>query len=270
MSVQDQLPCSSLGATADVLGVLINRMSLGEALATIEGFIKRSERRTVVFPNPFCVTQSRRDRVYRLALNGADLRLADGWPVVWASRWMGAPAPERLAGPDLFVALNDLAEQAGYSVYLLGGAVPKNSERVAETLRVHYPRLRIVGTFSPPTGPVEEALADAVLRDIARCQPDILWVGLGSPMQETWLHRHRNRIEASVSLAVGGTFNYYNGTRRRAPKWMCECGLEWAHRIAQDPTLIWKKRFYSFPTEFFLPVWRQAMARAIALRVSRF
>ena len=257
----------TLQSGADVLGVQISRLDMKLALDTIEGFIARGERRTVVFPNPFCVIQARRDPAYRDALNRADLRLPDGWPVVWATRWLGAPAPERVAGPDLFVALNRRAESAGYTVYLLGGAIRDNAELVAEALRKRYPAIRIVGTSSPPAGPVDGAIAEGVLRDIARCRPNILWVGLGSPMQEAWLQRHRERIEANVSLAVGGTFNYYNGTRRRASPWLCEHGLEWLHRIAHDPTLIWKKRFYAFATEFFVPVWLDAIARSLHRRL---
>jgi len=240
--------------TADVLGVTVSPLTTDEALEEIERLIKTQGHSHVVFPNLFLVTEARRNPSYRSALNSAQLSLADGTPVVWALRWLGHRAASRVSGPDMFELVNSRAEERGYSVYLLGGAVENNAERVARKLKTLHPNLGIAGTFSPPAGPVQGDLEKRILADIARVRPDILWVGLGSPMQETWLWRNRDSIGARVSLAVGGTFNYYNGTRSRAPRWMRKAGLEWAYRVAQDPPLFWKKRFYSFPQEFVVPL----------------
>jgi N-acetylglucosaminyldiphosphoundecaprenol N-acetyl-beta-D-mannosaminyltransferase len=245
----------------DVLGVMVDRVGMMAALEAIDGFIDRNERRVAVFPNAFCVTLARRDPSYRMALNTADLVLPDGTPIIWASRVLGSPVPERVCGPDLFEQLNARAAARGFSVYFLGGAIPRNAERVAAAVQALHPTLRIAGTFTPPAGAISGELAAAILADIASVQPDILWVGLGSPMQESWILRNRASIAARVTLAVGGTFNYYNGTRCRAPSWMRNHGFEWLHRVLLDVTLIWKKRFFALPYEFFVPMGLQALRR---------
>jgi N-acetylglucosaminyldiphosphoundecaprenol N-acetyl-beta-D-mannosaminyltransferase len=238
----------------DVLGVTVSPLTTDEALEEIERLIWTEGHSYVVFPNLFLVMEARRSPSYRSALNSARLSLADGTPVVWALRWLGHRAASRVCGPDIFELVNSRAEQRGYSVYLLGGAIESNAERVAHKLKTLHPNLRIAGTFSPPTGPIEGDLENRILADLSRVRPDILWVGLGSPMQERWLWRNREATGARVALAVGGTFNYYNGTRLRAPHWIRKAGLEWAHRIAQDPRLFWTKRFYAFPHEFLVPL----------------
>jgi len=238
----------------DVLGVSIDAISMGAALEAIEGFIARDERRAVVFPNAFCVTEARRDHMFQAALNAAELVLPDGTPVVWASRLLGRPDAERVCGPDLFEELNARAAGRGYTVYFLGGAIADNAALVAKAVQARHAALKVVGTCSPPAGPIEGALEKEILAGIADARPDILWVGLGSPMQETWIFRNRSLIEARVTLAVGGTFNYYNGTRRRAPIWMRNNGLEWLHRVLLDVSLVWKKRFYALPYRFFVPL----------------
>jgi N-acetylglucosaminyldiphosphoundecaprenol N-acetyl-beta-D-mannosaminyltransferase len=243
----------------NVLGVSVDRVSLEEALGVIDGFIARNERRVAVFPNAFCVTHARRDQSFQTALNSADLVLPDGMPVVWASHVLGKPVAERVCGPDLFEALNARATLRGYTVYFLGGAIPDNAGRVAAAMQARHPTLKVAGASSPPSGPVDGALEKRILCEIASARPDILWVGLGSPMQESWIFRNRSLIDARVVLAVGGAFNYYNGTRRRAPPWIRKWCLEWLHRILLDVTLIWKKRFYALPYRFFVPLGLQAL-----------
>jgi len=245
----------------DVLGVPVHCGDLARLMSELSTGLARDERRVVVFLNLFCAMQQRRDPGYREALRAADWRLPDGMPVAWAARWLGGRGVRRVPGPDVFDALNAHAARAGLSVYFLGGAIPRNAERVAEAARRAFPGLRVAGTWSPPTGPVDGELAERIIADIARCRPDILWVGLGSPRQEAWIHRYRERLAARLTLAVGGTFNYYNGTRTRAPRWMCRWGLEWAHRVIQDPALFRQKRFFAFGHEFLWPVGRQVVQR---------
>ena len=243
----------------DILDLQVSRVDTKQALDLIDGFIERDERRYVVFPNLYCLTQARQDTEYRCLLNCADLTLPDGTPLVWASHWLRQPVGSRVSGPDTFDLLNARAAERGYTVYFMGGGPPQNAERVAVRLKSIHPTLQVVGTWSPPLGPVEGELNDRILNDIARCQPDILWVGLGAPLQERWIWQNRDRIQARVSLAVGGAFDYHSGMRKRAPRWMCDTGWEWLYRISQDRSLIWRKRYYAYIHEFFLPVMFKAI-----------
>lgn len=174
------------------------------------------------------------------------LSTADGMPLVWAGRLLGAPLPARVAGSDLVPALAARAAQEGRSLYLLGGR-REVAEEAAEILRRRHPGLRIAGIDSPMVHTEGRALAMAMEEDAAVCErinaaaPDILLIGFGNPKQELWFERNRHRLRVPVAIGVGGTFNFITGRVKRAPAWMRETGLEWVYRIQQEPGRLWKR-----------------------------
>jgi N-acetylglucosaminyldiphosphoundecaprenol N-acetyl-beta-D-mannosaminyltransferase len=242
----------------DILGVRVRRWNLNQTLDAVEEAIQRGDRRYAVFINVYNVIEARRNADYCRTLNEADFPMSDGIPLVWASRVLGTPVPSRVCGPDFLVAMNERAEQKGYTVYIMCGG-DKKAERTAEAFQAKHPNLKIVGTWTPPMGPIEGKLNEYILGEIHRTQPDIFWVGLGAPLQERWVWTNRDRIEARFTGAVGGAFDYHIGMRKRAPKWMQHRGLEFWYRISQDPSLIWKKRHYADFHMFVLPVLLQAL-----------
>ena len=171
----------------------------------------------------------------------ADLCVADGMPLIWASRLLGAPLPERVAGSDLFPALCSRAAELGLRVFFLGGA-PDVAKAAAECLTDRDPRLQVAGTYCPPFGfendPAENNRIIATVRDAA---PDMLFVGLGSPKQEKWIVANRQACGARLSLGVGISFSFACGHVRRAPRWMQRAGMEWLHRMVQEPGRLTKR-----------------------------
>jgi N-acetylglucosaminyldiphosphoundecaprenol N-acetyl-beta-D-mannosaminyltransferase len=170
------------------------------------------------------------------AYESADLVLADGAPLVLASRLLGKSLPERVAGSDLVPALFSAASaDAKLRVFLLGGA-PGVPTKAAENAEARWPGVRVVGTYSPPFGfENDDAENQEILRRISDAAPDVLVVGFGAPKQELWVHRHHNKIAARVALCVGATIDFLAGYKPRAPKWMRKAGLEWLHRIITEP-----------------------------------
>ena len=174
------------------------------------------------------------------------LSTADGMPLVWAGRLLGAPLPERVSGADLVPALAERAAQTGRSLYLLGGR-REVAEEAAAILQQRYPGLRIAGIDSPFVHTEGTALATAVEEDAAVCDrinqaaPDILLIGFGNPKQELWFERNRHRLRVPVSLGVGGTVNFITGRVKRAPVWMQKAGMEWLFRLWQEPRRLWKR-----------------------------
>jgi N-acetylglucosaminyldiphosphoundecaprenol N-acetyl-beta-D-mannosaminyltransferase len=242
----------------DILGVRVRRTSLAQTLDLVENCIQRCEHRYAVFVNVYNVIQARKEPQYRQALNEADFPMPDGVPLVWASRVLGQPVGGRVCGPDFLVQMNKRAAEKGYTVFIMCGG-DRKAERTADAFRATHPDLRIVGTWTPPMGPIEGELNEYILAEIARAQPDILWVGLGAPLQERWVWENRERIQARFIGAVGGAFDYHIGMRKRAPRWMQHRGLEFWYRIGQDPSLFWKKRHYADFHGFVLPVMLQAL-----------
>jgi N-acetylglucosaminyldiphosphoundecaprenol N-acetyl-beta-D-mannosaminyltransferase len=246
----------------DILGVRVRRTSLAQTVDLVETCIQRGERRYGVFINVYNVIEARKEAQYRQALNEADFPMADGIPLVWASRVLGQPVAGRCCGPDFLVHMNARAAEKGYTVFIMCGG-DRKAERTAAAFQQLHPNLKIVGSWTPPMGPIEGELNEYILGEIARTQPDILWVGLGAPLQERWVWKNRERIQARFTGAVGGAFDYHIGMRKRAPRWMQHRGLEFWYRIAQDPTLFWKKRHYADFHMFVLPVLLQALKKKL-------
>src|SRR5580692_773550 len=245
----------------DIVGVRVRRTSLGQTLDDVEEGIRRGRRSYAVFINVYNVIEAGRDADYRQALNEADYPMADGIPLVWASRVLGQPVGSRCCGPDFLVEMNKRAAEKGYTVFIMCGG-DRKAERTAAAFQALHPKIKIVGAWTPPWGPIEGENNKYILGELARTQPDILWVGLGAPLQERWVFTNRERIEARFTGAVGGAFDYHIGMRKRAPRWMQRCGLEFWYRVSQDPSLIWKKRHYADIHKFVLPVlWQAARER---------
>jgi N-acetylglucosaminyldiphosphoundecaprenol N-acetyl-beta-D-mannosaminyltransferase len=157
-------------------------------------------------------------------------------PIVWSSRWFGRALPERVAGSDIVPALFERATPARpLDVYLLGGP-PGVGERAASAVSKRYPNVRVVGTDAPPLGfERDEGANRAVVERINRARPDLLLVGLGCPKQELWIERWGPELDARVALCVGGTIGFLAGEAPRAPAWMRRFGVEWFHRMANEP-----------------------------------
>ncbi|MGI9516717.1 MAG: WecB/TagA/CpsF family glycosyltransferase [Pirellulaceae bacterium] len=192
--------------------------------------------RYVVTPNVDHAVLLRDDDALRSAYDEADLVLADGHPIVWASRLLGQPIPERVPGSDLVPSLfSAVPADRELTVFLLGAA-PGVARRAARNMAERWPNVKTVGVYSPPPGfEHSEMECELILGRIALCQPDVLIVGLGAPKQECWVYRHRSQIHASVALCVGATIDFLAGEKSRAPLWMQKAGVEWLHRMCSEP-----------------------------------
>ncbi len=176
-----------------------------------------------------------RDPALRRFNETAALVLADGMPLVWASRGLDRPLPERVAGSDFLFDLADLAADRDFGVFLLGGA-PGVGEQAAANLRRRCPGLRIVGVESPPFQPQPDAAQErALVERIRQARPDILLVAFGQPKGELWLARLAEELGVPVTFQVGASLDFAAGRVRRAPNWVRRTGLEWAFRLALEP-----------------------------------
>jgi N-acetylglucosaminyldiphosphoundecaprenol N-acetyl-beta-D-mannosaminyltransferase len=248
-----------------LFGVQIDAVRMDEAVARLTGWLDLPGKRCrfVVTPNADHSIMLQENIDLRAAYTDADLVLADGMPLVLASRFLKRPLPERVAGSDLVPALFDAAcDERPLRTYLLGGA-PGVAERAAEKIRARWPAVRIVGTDSPPFGFEHDAVEiEAILQRIARVRPDVLVVGLGAPKQELWVHRYRDRLAARIALCVGATIDFLAGSKPRAPLWMQRSGLEWLHRLMTEPRRLFR-RYLRDAILFPQLVWREwRMGRA--------
>ncbi len=189
----------------------------------------------VVTPNLDHLRRYERDPSFAAVVDEFDLVLADGMPLVWASRLAGRPLPQRVAGSDLILTLSLAAAQRGKSIFLLGGA-PGTADGAGRVLRDRAPTLRVAGAACPAPGFEFSAPELARLRGIvSQARPDIVFVALGSPKQERLIDILRATLPSAWWLGVGVSFSFLTGDVARAPMWMRNSGLEWAHRLCQEP-----------------------------------
>ena len=221
-----------------VLGVRVDQLTHQQVLDSIEQMVVRrrasdnvSPCQQVVTLNTEFVMAAQHNIEFRNAINSAALVIADGIGVVWATRYVGQPAPERVTGTDTLIALAQRCATSGYRLYLLGAA-PGVAEKAAARLQALAPGLQIAGTYAGSPAPDEE---DAILERIRATQADVLTVAYGAPAQDLWIHRNLARLPVAVAIGVGGAFDFVSGRRRRAPRGMQVMGLEWLYRLYREP-----------------------------------
>jgi N-acetylglucosaminyldiphosphoundecaprenol N-acetyl-beta-D-mannosaminyltransferase len=245
-----------------LFGIKIHAVDMRSAVETVLSWCRdaQSSCRYVVTPNVdhTVMFQSRAD--LRQAYEDASLVLADGAPVVLASRLLRRPLPERVAGSDLVPALFEQASQENgekpLKVFLLG-AGPGVATRAARAIEQRWSHIEIVGTYSPPLGfENDEAENERILAMIAEAEPQLLLIGLGAPKQELWVQRHASKIRAKAALCVGATIDFLAGEKSRSPVWMQRLGLEWLHRLSTEPSRL-AKRYLRDAWIFPQLVWRE-------------
>jgi N-acetylglucosaminyldiphosphoundecaprenol N-acetyl-beta-D-mannosaminyltransferase len=223
-----------------MMGCQIDNLSMEDTLATIEGFIRSGLPHQHVVVNVDKLVKASRDEQLRRIINECALINADGMPVVWASRLLGKPLKERVAGVDLFEALMARAAARGWRVFLLGAR-----EDVVQAVRaaylLKYPQLAIVGARNGYwNGEQEEA---GVVEQIRASGADLLFVAISSPKKEQFLGRYQAAMRIPFAMGVGGTFDVAIGKVKRAPLWMQRAGLEWFFRFLQEPRRMFRRYF---------------------------
>jgi N-acetylglucosaminyldiphosphoundecaprenol N-acetyl-beta-D-mannosaminyltransferase len=244
-----------------LFGCDIDPLTLDETVHEVERLIQAGE------PVQHCVINAAKavmlqdDGRLREIVARCRLVNADGQSVVWASRLLGKPLPERVTGIDLFHALLRLAAGKGYSVYFLGG----RPETVAEAGRradAQNPGLKVVGFHH---GYFRDEDSEAVLTEVQLARPQILFVGMPSPRKEYWLAENLERLDVPFAMGVGGSFDVLAGRLARAPVWMQRIGLEWAVRMCQEPRKLWK-RYLVGNTRFAALVLREMLEQRRSAR----
>lgn len=223
-----------------IMGVPFDNVTMRETVAIIETMIASRRPHYIATANVDFVVQAQTDVELRRILCGAPLVLCDGTPLLWVSRLLGNPLPERVAGSDLVPLLLQRASEKGYSVFFLGAA-PESAEAAVARVRAQYPHLNIAGHYSPPYRDLLEMDHEAIAGRIKAAQPDLLLVSFGCPKQEKWMAMYYQSLGVPVMIGVGGTIDFLAGRLKRAPLWMQRSGLEWIYRMIQEPRRLFKR-----------------------------
>jgi N-acetylglucosaminyldiphosphoundecaprenol N-acetyl-beta-D-mannosaminyltransferase len=221
----------------ELFGVPIAAATYEDVLSSVDAAISERRRFHIGVVNAAKIVNMRRDPALRADVLASDIVLADGMSVVWASRLLGQPLPDRLAGIDLMERLLARAAERSYRVYCLGAA-PEVLAGAIETFRRRHPGVAIAGSHHGYFPAEEEP---AVAADIAAARPDIVFIAITSPRKEQFLARWSRGLDVPVWHGVGGSFDVAAGKVRRAPELWQRLGLEWLYRVLQEPGRLWKR-----------------------------
>jgi N-acetylglucosaminyldiphosphoundecaprenol N-acetyl-beta-D-mannosaminyltransferase len=246
------LPVESL------MGLRLARIDRWQLLDHIFGALAATRGGWLVTANLDFLRRYVRDPQARRLYDAADIRVADGMPLVWACRMQGGALPERVAGSSLVWLLVERAAREGRSLYLLGGT-PEANAGARKVLGEKHPGLRLCGGSSPLlASPPSPSDLEALVAELGPHNPDILLVALGSPKQEQVIQALRGRFPSTWMVGVGISLSFVAGQVRRAPVWMRRAGLEWVHRLLQDPRRL-AKRYLLHDLPFVLRLFPHAL-----------
>lgn len=236
---------------ARVLGVGVHGVNPVRALQAVEQLVLDNRKGYVCVTGVHGVMESRQNPELRRILNGAYLNVPDGMPMSWVGWMQGLREMDRVYGPEFMLEVCRLSAAKGYTHFLFGGQ-PGVAEELKAELERRFPGLRVVGTCTPPFRPLNGAEEAALAAQLAAHPPNFFWVGISTPKQERFMADHLARLPVNVMLAVGAAFDVHTGRIQDAPRWMKRAGLQWFHRLCQEPRRLWRRYLVNNPKFAFL------------------
>ncbi|MEQ9619034.1 MAG: WecB/TagA/CpsF family glycosyltransferase [Deltaproteobacteria bacterium] len=223
-----------------ILGVNVAAVQINDVIRQMDEWIEeRSFGHYIAVTNTHVVTESWFDPEYKKVLNAADFVVPDGMPLVWLARLGGYPLKRRVYGPELMATF--FKETGRKHRHFIYGGKPGIPERLMENLSGSCPGAQFVGGYSPPFRQLTEDEDREIVEMINAHEPDVIWVGLGAPKQEKWMHDHRNELRVPVMVGVGAAFDFLAGVKSQAPSLFRENGFEWLWRLVSEPRRLWRR-----------------------------
>lgn len=239
-------PDYNMTAEANVLGVAIDAVDISRATDRIELALERREKGYVCVTGVHGVMEAQNNASFKNVLNSSLLTVPDGMPTVWVGKLQGFRQIKRVFGPDLMIEVCKRSVQKGYTHFLYGGA-PGIAEQLQQALQARFPGIKIVGLYTPPYRPLNETEFSQLKETVAKVSPDFFWVGLSTPKQEMFMADSLPQLSTRVMIGVGAAFDIHTGHLRDAPNWIKVVGMQWAHRLAQEPKRLWKRYLANNP-----------------------
>ncbi len=233
-------------AHADVLGVQVSAIDLARAVDLAERWIAAGRAGYICMTGVHGVMEAKREPEFRGILNGAALNAPDGMPMTWVGRMQGLREMDRVFGPEFMAAMCRRSVEQGYRNFLYGGK-PGVAELLRANFERRFPGLQVVGTYTPPFRALTETEEEEICARVRAARPHIVWVGLSTPKQERFMARYAQRLGAPLLAGVGAAFDYHAGLIRDCPQWVKRAGLQWAHRLMQDPRRLWRRYLRNNP-----------------------
>jgi N-acetylglucosaminyldiphosphoundecaprenol N-acetyl-beta-D-mannosaminyltransferase len=225
---------------ANVLGVGVHAVNLPLAASIVDRAVSDGRKGYVCVTGVHGVMEAQHDSFFKQTLDRAMLVVPDGVPTVWMGHWEGFHEMGRVFGPDLMKEVCRQSVTTGRTHFLYGGR-PGVVDQLKHILESWYPGIRVVGTYTPPFRPLSLDEKSDLQAMFSELSPDIVWVGLSTPKQERFMAEYIHLLDCRIMIGVGAAFDIHTGLIKDAPQWMKSAGLQWFHRLCQEPSRLWKR-----------------------------
>ncbi len=249
----------------DVFGVGVDPLDLSTAADAVLRAAHSARCSYACLCGAHGVVEARRDPRLAAAFLEADLVLADGTPIVWVGKCEGFASVDRVFGPELMLEVMERSQVSGERHFFLGGK-PGVAEELSGRMKELYPRATIAGTYTPPFRPLNKSEEAELCAQLRACRPDIIWLGISTPKQELFMHAYRERLGVPVMIGVGAAFDFHTGRLHDSPRWIKRAGLQWLHRLAQEPRRLWRR--YLKTNSIFIALALRGLMKAAAARIA--
>lgn len=252
----------------NILGINMDCLSYADMYPIFDRWLsdKNDRSHSLALVNVNACVSALLDRPLRDIYNAADLVVIDSMPFLYWARAFYRKDIDRFYAPDLMLEISSRAKDKEYTFFLYGG-YPDAPDRIEAYLKDRFDGIQVVGKYSPPFKVLTEEEDQAICDMINEAQPDFLWVGLGSPKQDVWIHEHREKIRGSVMIASGATFDFFSGRIKQAPQFIRNMGIEWLYRLTQDFRRLWVR--YTVYNVIFVAVFVLQLLRIVKFEDDR-
>lgn len=234
----------------NILGVNIAAVNMSTLIKYVTDNLKSLSGKYICVTNVHAIITAYDDKSYMNVQNSSALSIPDGGPLSSYGKKHGFKEMDRTTGPDFFYEILKISEENNYKHYFYG-STENTLNKLKEKLLSEFPKLNIVGMYSPPFRKLTDSEDEDVVKRINDVEPDFVWVGLGAPKQEIWMYEHKDKIKG-LMVGIGAAFDYFAGNIKRAPLWMQKNNLEWLYRLMQDPARLFKRYLYTNSKFLFL------------------
>jgi N-acetylglucosaminyldiphosphoundecaprenol N-acetyl-beta-D-mannosaminyltransferase len=235
---------------ANVLGIGVHAVDMEQAVARIRAEVEEDRKGYVCLAGVHGIMEARRHADLRSILANAVLVAPDGMPTVWMGHLQGLSKMQRVFGPDLMLEVIGRRELSHYKHFLCGGA-PGVAEELRNEMLRRFPWASIAGTYTPPFRPMTPEEEDQLATQVRLLRPDIIWVGLSTPKQDRFMVRYLPRLDTKLMIGVGAAFLFHTGAIQDSPAWVKRAGLQWLHRLLQEPARLWRRYLVNVPLFLF-------------------
>lgn len=240
---------------ADVLGVKVSALDLKRAVELADRWVAAGSPGYICLTGVHGVMEAQSNSALCRILNEAVINAPDGMPMTWMGRLQGFPEMNRVFGPDFMTEMCRISVDRGYRHFLYGGG-PGVADQLRDTLQSKFAGIRVVGAYTPPFRDLTREEEEEVRKQVRDARPDILWVGLSTPKQELFMAQYMDRLQVPLLVGVGAAFDYHTGGIRDCSNWIKRSGLQWLHRLMQDPRRLWRRYLRNNPAFLWQVAWQ--------------